>query len=392
MTQVPFSVAMAREPDETARLAIWSVPLAHAWETWSDARGHDGTAVVMQPQALPLYGGMSAQEMLIRFAGSPPPSDLELVQATWRDRLGQNFEQAWHDTLAQGVVAGTASATASVTLKSNVATLAPLAPAAQETTILFRPDPSLWDGRYANNPWLQELPRPLTKLTWDNPLLVSPEIARQKQLNNGDQVVLRVGDRGLIVPVWIQPGQAPDVVLAWLGGGRRVTGAVGENTGFDFYPLTGGTDAARIEKTRGRVELASTIHHAVLFGADGIKDQIVKHTTLPEFQKNTHFAQEPEQPNLYRRKPPGPAAWAMSVDLNSCIGCNACVIACQAENNVPTVGKEQVLMEREMHWLRIDRYYEGNPGSSGGILSAGVVHALRERAMRGGLPARRDSA
>jgi molybdopterin-containing oxidoreductase family iron-sulfur binding subunit len=248
-----------------------------------------------------------------------------------------------------------------VTLRDSTATLSP-PPPPPGLHILFRPDPRLWDGRFANNPWLQELPDPLTKLTWDNPLLVSPDLASRTGLRNGDKVNLRTGAGAVSLPVWVQPGQAPDTVLAWLGGGRRVTGGVGADIGWDVYPLTGGDGLAVMEPTGNKVELASTVHHNVLFFQPGSElDKIVKHATLDAFQQNPAFAKEPEKPEIYHRKPSGPAAWAMTVDLNRCIGCNACVIACQAENNVPSVGKEQVLMEREMHWLRIDRYYEGTP-------------------------------
>jgi molybdopterin-containing oxidoreductase family iron-sulfur binding subunit len=161
----------------------------------------------------------------------------------------------------------------------------------------------------------------------------------------------------------VQPGQARDTVLAWVGGGRRVAGGVGSDIGWNVYPLTGAADGlATVEPTGSKVELASTVHHNVLFFQPGSElDKIVKHATLEVFQQKPDFAKEPDRPEIYHRKPPGPAAWAMTVDLNRCIGCNACVIACQAENNVPSVGKAQVLMEREMHWLRIDRYYEGTP-------------------------------
>ncbi len=227
--------------------------------------------------------------------------------------------------------------------------------------ILFRPDPRLWDGRYANNPLLQELPDPLTKLTWDNALLISPDLSRRAGLRSGDKVNLRTSAGAISVPVWVQPGQARDTLVALLGGGRRVVGSVGAEIGWDVYPLTGGDGLARIEPTGNKVELASTDHHTMIFQPGSEIDKIVKHATLDGFLQNPGFAKEPAKPELYHRRPPGPAAWAMSVDLNACIGCNACVIACMTENNVPSVGKEQVLMEREMHWLRIDRYYEGTP-------------------------------
>jgi molybdopterin-containing oxidoreductase family iron-sulfur binding subunit len=287
-----------------------------------------------------------------------PPSAENLVQATWKSQK-DGFAQAWHDALANGVVPGSVSPKATASLRSDAGNQTPPAPPDHPLTILFRPDPSLWDGRYANNPWLQELPRPLTKLTWDNPLLISPKKARQLKLRHGDMVRIAVGKAVMTIPVWIVPGQAPQCVVALLGFGRRHVGAVGANTGFDFYPLTGRTDLPLLEKAGGAEELASTDHHNLIFDMAG---DIVRHGTLDAFRKEPHFLGASEQePHLYRWNPEGPAAWAMSVDLNACIGCNACVVACQAENNIPVVGKNQVIREREMQWLRIDRYYEGDP-------------------------------
>ena len=253
---------------------------------------------------------------------------------------------------------GTASAKSDVRLRGDAGQVTPPAPADAALTVLFRPDPSLWDGRFANNAWLQELPRPLTKLVWDNPLMIAPDLAKRMQLENGDRVRLAIGEASVIAPVWIMPGQAPDCVTALLGSGRRAAGTIGNGSGFDYYPLTGLDGPVTLRKDKGRAELASTVHHNLLLETP---PEILRHGTLAEFVANPRFAaNEQSEPHIYRTVPPGPAAWAMSVDLNSCIGCNACVVACQAENNIPVVGKSQVLHEREMHWLRIDRYFEGD--------------------------------
>ena len=359
LKKVDFSLALTPTPNETSEAAVWAVPMAHAWESWSDARAYDGTASILQPQALPLYDGIDVHTMLALFTGPAPPAAQEAVQSTWKNQMNGDFAQAWHDALANGLVSNTASAKANVSLRADAASQQPPAPPDHPLTILFRPDPSLWDGRYANNAWLQELPRPLTKLTWDNPLLVAPAKARQLKLRNGDTVRLSVGQAVMTVPIWIVPGQAPDCVVALLGSGRRHVGMVGDNAGFDFYPLTGRNDPPSLEKAASTVELASTDHHNLIFDMAG---DIVRHGSLSQYAKEPRFlAGGEEEPHLYRWKPEGPAAWAMSVDLNACIGCNACVIACQSENNIPVVGKQQVIHEREMHWLRIDRYYEGNP-------------------------------
>jgi MoCo/4Fe-4S cofactor protein with predicted Tat translocation signal len=358
LKRVDFSLALAAATDETSAATVWSVPMAHPWESWSDARAYDGTASIIQPQALPLYGGVSVHTMLGLFADSEPETSLDLVQATWKSRMPGDFARAWHDALADGIIPDTASAISPAPLRADAGRGMPPAPPDEPLTLLFRPDPHLWDGRYANNAWLQELPRPLTKLTWDNPLLISPAQARKLGLRNGDQVHVAVGGASATVPVWIMPGQAADCAVALLGFGRRQVGAVGAGTGFDFYPLTGRDGAPSLARAAGRFELASTDHHNLIFNAAA---EIVKHGTLAAFGGDPHFlADRQPEPQLYRWKPLGPAAWAMSVDLNACIGCNACVVACQAENNVPVVGKQQVIHEREMHWLRIDRYYEGN--------------------------------
>ena len=364
LERVPFSVSLANREDETARASSWFVPRIHDWEGWSDARAYDGTVTLLQPQALPLYGGMSTHELLALFLGPTPPTPEESVRATWKGQWSGDFANGWRDALADGIVAGSASPVSDVRLRTHTAPEVPAAPPlaaapAGELTVLFRPDPSLWDGRYANNPWLQELPRPLTKLVWDNPLLIAPALAKDLGLENGDRARLSIGAHAIVVPVWIMPGQDPGCITALLGSGRRAAGSIGDGVGFDYYPLTGAMGAVALRKERGRVELAGTVHHNLLMAPPS---DILRHGTLADFAADPRFAaQAHSEAHLYRTPPPGPAAWAMSVDLNSCIGCNACVIACQAENNIPVVGKSQVLNEREMHWLRIDRYLQGNP-------------------------------
>jgi MoCo/4Fe-4S cofactor protein with predicted Tat translocation signal len=358
LQRVPLSVALSVHPNETTSVAQWSIPMKHQWETWGDARAHDGTATILQPQAMPLFGGYGPSEMLALLAGSTTPTDFELVQETWKPVLNGNLMNAWREALAHGVVANTASARADVPLRPDAASRLPPAPPERDLTLLFRPDPSVWDGRHANNPWLQELPRPITKLTWDNPLHIAPALANRFGLANGDHVQVKVGDASVTAPVWIVPGQALDVITAPLGGGRTQVGSVGQGAGTNYYTLTGTTLAPAFARAEGNSRLASTVHHNVLLQAD---DKILKHATLAEFQQKPDFAHnEQPEPHLYRWVPSGPAAWAMSVDLNRCIGCNACVIACQSENNIPTVGKDEVYQEREMFWLRIDLYNEGS--------------------------------
>ncbi len=359
LERAEFSLTLTSIPSETSHATSWAVPMAHGWEGWSDARAYDGTATILQPQALPLYNGTTIHTMLALFMEPAPLETLDIVKETWQSRLGPNFDEAWHDALADGVIPNSASPEANVSLRPDAGRKAPPEIAPQPLNVLFRPDPSLWDGRYANNSWLQELPRPFTKLTWDNPLLIAPVRARELKINNGDMVRLSIGDTSVTVPAWIVPGQAADTVIALLGFGREVTGSVANGAGFNFYPLTEREGAISVEKAPGHTELASTDHHHLIFG--GTEDY-ARHGTLTDFLKDPHFLSVAGQvPHLYHWKLEGPAQWAMSVDLNACIGCNACVVACMAENNTPIVGKDEVIQQREMHWLRIDRYYEGSP-------------------------------
>ena len=357
---VPMSLSLMLSPNETSAVTRWTLPHVHHFETWSDARAFDGTATILQPQTKPLYGGVSPYRLLALLMGSDATAARDVVQQTWRDHLSADFDGQWHDALASGVVPDSASKQTDVTLRADAANIRPAPPPDQAPTLLFRPDPHLWDGRFANNAWLQELPRPLTKLVWDNPLLVSVNQAQDLGIANGDTVGLTISDRTLHVPAWILPGLAADCAIAPLGFGRRVCGTVGQGVGIDFYPLTGPARAAPvIKRAAGHTQLASTEHHDLIVTDD---NTLARHGTLAAFTANQHFLAD-QQPaaSLYRREPPGPAVWGMSIDLNACIGCNSCVVACMAENNIPVVGKQQVMLGREMHWLRIDRHYEGPP-------------------------------
>ena len=223
LERVPMSMTLSTEPNETSGKTHWGLPARHAFEDWSDARAYDGSITIMQPQARPLYDGISPHYLLGLFDGAA------LIDS--RDAVRQTHglsEQQWHDALASGIVAGSQAAVSDVGLKADAGRVSPPAAGTGDVTILFRPDPSIWDGRYANNAWLQELPRPLTKLTWDNPLLVSPAIAKRLGLGNGDQVTVGVGSASVVLPAWVMPGQAADCVVALLGFGRHDVGMVGK--------------------------------------------------------------------------------------------------------------------------------------------------------------------
>jgi molybdopterin-containing oxidoreductase family iron-sulfur binding subunit len=363
LSSVPFSVSLAHHLDETAQKSTWFMPLAHSWESWGDARAYDGTVSFLQPQSLPLYDGMCAAELVDRYLQTQSRSSEAIVKDFWRSRLSGDFAPAFDFALAQGMLAGTAAPTATLAPRPAAAQPSspeksdhPNAPIASGLSLVLRADPSLWDGRFANNPWLQELPRPLAKDVWGNPLWISPALAEQHQLESGDVVRLNLGDAGVASPVIILPGQAPRTITALLGSGRSAAGRVGDQVGVNFHPFTSLPGAVRLEKTGAHIDVATTAHHNLLTAPS---EQVLRHQDLSDFFSHPP---EPSPPaaTLYQTHPPGPAQWAMSVDLNACIGCNACVVACQAENNIPVVGKAQVLREREMHWLRIDRYLAGD--------------------------------
>jgi molybdopterin-containing oxidoreductase family iron-sulfur binding subunit len=352
LARVALSLTLTAGPTETGARTTWYLPARHSFEDWGDSRAYDGTVTLLQPQARPLYDGISLHYLLALFAAPEEVNSRDVVRQTHALN-----DQQWHDALAAGLVAGTQSSPVDVALKPAQPQVQTLVQ--QDVTLLVRPDPHIRDGRYANNAWLLELPRPLTKLTWDNPLLVSPAIAERLKLANGDRVTVANGAAQVTLPAWIMPGQAADCIVALLGFGRRNVGMVGQGVGVDVYPLTAGNGPVSLRKADGHDVLASTEHHDPLFDDAG---EYVHHGTLAAFRADPTFLGKPKaQPQEYNRQPVGPAAWAMSIDLNACIGCNACVVACMAENNTPVVGKQQVIHEREMHWLRIDRYYEGSP-------------------------------
>ena len=347
--------------DETAVLAEWHVPMAQQLEAWSDARAFDGTASVVQPMIAPLYGGRSLHEVLAGLLEEGAPEGHAIVREQWRSQLSDDAR--WRAVLQSGVVADTAFPPRVPQLRLGfLGTIALAEPAGLE--LLFRPDPTVGDGRWSNNAWLQELPKPLTQLTWDNPALISPAFAAHRSLANGDVVEIRAQGRALLIPVWVMPGQAEHSITLHLGYGRRHAGHIGDGRGFDTFELRSGAEPwsmADIElaKTGERYALASTQQHFSMDCREPVR--LVKAADYQHAGQPASAMQEPPLPSLYAEYPPGQYAWAMSIDLNVCIGCKACTIACQAENNIPVVGKEQVRRGREMHWIRVDRYYAGTP-------------------------------
>jgi MoCo/4Fe-4S cofactor protein with predicted Tat translocation signal len=358
--------------DETAQLCQWHIPEAHPLESWSDLRAFDGTATIQQPLIAPLYNGKTAHELLAILLGEPDRSGLEIVRNHWRRQdLPGDFESAWRTALSVGVIAGTALKPKPNRRPAPVASIAKSNEGQESLEIVFRPDPTVWDGRFANNGWLQELPKPLTKLSWDNAALISPAQARRLGVENEDVVELRYLGRAVRLPVWIMPGQADSSITVSLGHGRTRAGKVGNGIGVDVFGLRTSDEpwfgaGLEVVKTGERRRLAAMHHHYRMEGRD-----LIRVGTLEQSIKNPSLARDSEhearhglsliavpEPQARRQQGEG-NSWGMAINLNTCIGCGACVTACQAENNIPVVGREQVLASREMHWIRIDRYFEG---------------------------------
>jgi molybdopterin-containing oxidoreductase family iron-sulfur binding subunit len=369
LAKVRLRVHLSLYADETSTLCQWHVPRAHFLESWSDARAFDGTASIVQPLIAPLYDGRTEHEVLGALTDRPERSSYEVVRDFWRTRLGPDFEGAWRRALHDGLVADTAFPARNVP-RPEAPPAAEEARAGGETGLeaLFRGDPNLYDGRFANNGWLHELPRPITKLSWDNAALFSIATAGRLGLKKED--VVRIAFRGASIraAVWIEPGVPDETVLLHLGNGRRKSGRFGTGLGFDAYPLRfsdalWSAPGVEVRKEGDTWPLACTQLHQNMVGRD-----LARAADVEEFRRDPDFAHRDElekEPSaadsLYRPYPSDTYAWGLSIDLNACIGCNACVLACQAENNIPVVGKDQVRRGREMHWLRVDHYYGGNP-------------------------------
>lgn len=362
LKKVPFSAHLGLYRDETARAASWHLPQCHDYEQWSDGRAYDGTVSIVQPVIAPLYGGYSAHQLIALLADDNEQGGYALVRRYWQHKSGAaDFESFWQSALQQGVVPNTARAALQVRPTGSLS-----APdfATGKLQAIFVADPSADDGSFANNAWLQELPRPFTKLTWDNAALISAATAKSIGVKSGD--VVRIGiaankSAAIDAPVWILPEQPDHVVTLPLGYGRTQAGRVGDNVGFNAYALRAlagmrGAVEVTMQPTGKQYVFATTQHHATMEGRN-----IVRMATLDEFKRNPHFANQAAKDrvpdvSLYPEWQYNDYKWGMAIDLNACIGCNVCTIACQAENNIPVVGKEEVIRGREMHWIRVDRY------------------------------------
>jgi MoCo/4Fe-4S cofactor protein with predicted Tat translocation signal len=366
---VPFRVHLGLYQNETAELCQWHVNEAHYLEAWGDARAYDGTVSIVQPLIAPLYNGKSAYELVSMLSGQSDTGGHEIVQAYWKKQhTSADFDVFWRKSLHDGWVEGTAFAPKQVASKAaSLPSTSAADPKAIE--INFRRDPSVYDGQFSNNGWLQELPKPMNKLTWDNPVLMGPAMAERMGIKTEDLVELELNGKKVTAPVWIQVGHPDNSVTVFLGYGRRRAGRVGTAAGFDMYPLRMSAapsvaSGVTIRKTGDTYKLASTQGYQTMETPTGTRP-LVRHADLEEYRKEPDFAREEEPPKeltLYKPYPYAaePYAWGMTVDMTSCVGCNNCIVACQSENNIPVVGKEQTVLGRHMHWLRVDAYYQGD--------------------------------
>ncbi|HEY5885533.1 MAG TPA: TAT-variant-translocated molybdopterin oxidoreductase [Pyrinomonadaceae bacterium] len=427
-------IHLSQYRDETSELCHWHIPATHYLEEWSDTRAFDGTVSIVQPLIEPLYQGRSAHELLAVFSPQYDRKPYDIIREYWQrnppsgDRqqtagagtpvratasplaspqaspqataaatpaAAADFETNWRRWVHDGFIPNTALPIKTVSV--NTAGLAQALTNNQQSTsgsqleLVIRTDPTIYDGRFANNGWLQELPKPLSKLTWDNAALISPNTAQQLGLKKavgqkgGDIWVdtIRISNQGRnvsgTIPTWITPGQPDGVITVHLGYGRRLAGRVGNGHGFNAYEIRTSdspwsANGIQVEKTGEQYVVAATQLHFNMEDHDFSKEDrdILRATTVEDYlhPKHEEHAEHHEgsmyEPFDYKNQGMG-YAWGMAIDLNNCIGCNACTIACQSENNIPVVGKEEVIRSREMHWIRVDTYFKGdNPSSPEG--------------------------
>ncbi|MDQ3171429.1 MAG: 4Fe-4S dicluster domain-containing protein, partial [Acidobacteriota bacterium] len=366
LEKVAVRAHLSQSVDETSALCHWHINEAHFLEAWGDIRSIDGSATIIQPLIAPLYGGKSALEVLAALNGEGDKSGLDLVREHWTTAGitgGETFDKSWRKALHDGfITGGAATAVPTVPTPATPATTAQTPMSGLE--INFRPDPTILDGRFANNGWLQELPKPLTKITWDTVAYISPRTAERLGLANRDLVNLTYRGRSQEMPLWVQPGHADDSVTVHFGYGRTQAGRVGSNVGFNAFTLRtsdapwfdGGLEIAKT----GTYEISTTqVHHAM---EERHPVRVVTKDQYASHPETVHaFGHTPaDDMTLYPKFEYNGYKWGMAIDTNTCTGCSVCIIACQSENNIAVVGKEQVGRGRELHWLRVDTYYAGN--------------------------------
>lgn len=384
MDNVATRVRLSRYTDETAQRCQWQLPELHYLEAWGDSRAFDGTVSLTQPMIAPLYFGKSRAELLSALVDETELTGHELLQAAWKSDWNLNedtktFDAKWRTVLSAGIVSGTAAQSVSASVRAGAA--GPYTRAAEPgdkaLEVVFIADPSVGDGTFSNNAWLQEVPNPLTKLTWDNAVLVGYSTSKKLGLKNEDLVEVSVGGRKVQGAVWIQPGHASDTITLHGGYGRTSMGKVcqvsNEYLGFDAYSVRASdhvfSNHATIKNMNATYKLARTEEHFNMEGRG-----LVRHITEEKFTQHPSWVLNGEHHEYHNPKEDETLmnvaektewnitgknrhAWAMTIDLNQCTGCNACIIACQSENIIPVVGKDEVRRGREMQWIRLDRYY-----------------------------------
>jgi Fe-S-cluster-containing dehydrogenase component len=424
--KVPLRAHLSLYFDETSELCQWHIPEAHYLESWSDARAFDGTISIVQPLISPLYSGKTSHEIIAALLNEPEKSSYEIVRDYWKKRMaagGQpppvnpqtnknqtapaaaanpqpttttapqtspsGFEEFWRKALHDGLVANTAAPAKSVSFSGDFSKLPAQEATPSQFEIVFRADPTVHDGRFSNNGWLQELPKPIYKLTWDNAALISPATAAKLGIGQSehgvttnrigniggeviaDKIRLRYQGREVTAPAFIIPGQPDDCITVQLGYGRTRGGRSANGAGFNAYSIRTSDSpwfgtGLQIDRTSDTYSLSCTQLHHVIDSEDlkGREEEILPTHNLEEYKKSLssqeHGHSEHESQSLYPKWEYKEYAWGMSIDMNACTGCSACVVACVAENNIPVVGKNQVARSREMHWLRIDSYYKGS--------------------------------
>tara|TARA_B100001093_G_scaffold7920_1_gene7692 strand:+ start:722 stop:3805 length:3084 start_codon:yes stop_codon:yes gene_type:complete len=402
LKKVKSSVHLSNIYDETSKHCQWNIAQAHFFETWGDAMTYDGYASIIQPQIRPLFDSKSAIQVLTPLVFKEDRSSYDTVKNVWKNSIIKetNFERKWEKILHEGVHVRPLLNSQKVRTVNKVSTAVLSKESVLENNkfeVIFAPSSSVYDGRYANNGWLQEIPKPITSLTWDNAAFVSMKVAKKLNIKNGQMIEISISGVSIKVPAWIVPGQNQKTITLELGYGREFSGRIGSGVGFNVYPLRTSSNMgyamnAEIKTLNETYPLASTQEHYGLeedkLAAPGFSDlstnevqsripDLVKQSTLEEYKKHPEFVQdivESHKPDkkrswadhsMYNPEPEYDYSkgnqWGMSIDLTSCTSCNACSIACQSENNIPVVGKQQVMNGREMHWIRIDNYFSGDP-------------------------------
>jgi len=388
---VETTIHLGLYENETAGKCGWHLPRAHYLESWGDARGWGGTRGVVQPLIAPLYGGRSDLELLATLLGESTGGQ-EIVRETLRaDFAGVDFESHWRRTLHDGVVphGGEFPPVDSAGAGGTGLDLASLAGAdGGGTEVVVVPDGKVHDGRFANLGWLQELPGAMTKITWDNAALVPPADAEALGLTTNDRIALTAAGATVELPVYVMPGQAPGTIAVAPGYGRGSAGHVGDGVGVDVGPLrtTGAMDVipgVAAAAAAGTHDLACTQDHYPIdpIGESGMErrlDEIYRSADIEHYRHHPDFAQHvvhhPPLEQMFKDHEYDGHRWAMSVDLGKCVGCGTCVVACQAENNVPVVGRQEVENGREMHWIRVDRYFRGEPDAPRAVMMPVTCH------------------